>query len=204
MTEWTLETELRRLARTESLTEALIQLNLLTENEQFRSIEIKREWQRGGAETFNLIFSILTSRRLASFIIKACVPFSPAIGIDHVIQKWCKRRQILRERGVCVPTLYASGFGLIVEDLIPMQLVDLDQSLWTTQIDEQVLNFANTLSELRFSPLSPFADLMTDGSRVYQVDFGEDLGDPYAEVTTRDFVKLAHEWLARCKDKAND
>jgi hypothetical protein len=204
MTDWTLETELKKQARTESLTEALMQLKLLSENERFQSIQIDREWQRGGAETFNLIFSILTSRRLASFMIKACVPFSPAIGIDLVVEKWCKRRQILSDHGVSVPTLYASGFGVIIEDLIPTQLVDLDQSQWTTQIDEQVLTFANTLSELRFAALSPFADLMTDGSRVYQVDFGEDLGDPYTEVITRDFVKLAREWLARCKGKAND
>src|SRR5207302_62735 len=94
-----------------------------------------------------------------------------------------ERRSMLTSEGVSVPELFARGRGVLLEEHIPWLLREHVRS--TTPDDEHVprllaelYRLAVVLDELGFAPLSPFADLRTDGARVVVVDFGEDLGGP--------------------------
>jgi len=189
------EAELKAFAGTGSLKEALTELDILSVDDELQCLRVDRDWRQGGAETYNLIFAVVTSKGSASYLAKACTPFSPAVPIDRVLGQWINRRTLLKEHGVMVPHMYGAGRGMIIEDLIPYELDQLEASQWNEKIKDQVLKFATVLSELRFYAISPFNDLMTDGTLVYQVDFGQDLGDPYVNGSIPDYVSLAGDWL---------
>src|SRR6185295_10137968 len=101
----TLHEQLQEFADEKSLPSALGQLGILHSGEDFKSINMVRDWTKGGAETYNLVFDVISSQRRSSYILKACVPFSPAIAIDRVLDGWIERRNLLQHHGVTPPTL---------------------------------------------------------------------------------------------------
>jgi hypothetical protein len=191
----TIEEEIKTFAGESSLTRSLRRLGILSVDEDCEWIRVVRDWERGGAETHNLVFEVGSTRRAAIYIMKACTPFSFGIPIEQVLQRWMQRRNLLLRHGVKAPRVYGAHQGILIEDFIPLKLEDLEPSQWSKDLIRQVLQFARTLSELRFAAIGPFADLMTDGQSVYLVDFGEDLGEPYAESRFPDYVNLAITWL---------
>jgi hypothetical protein len=190
-----LNEQLEDFAEETPLPNALVKLGILGSDEKFISARIIRDWTRGGAETYNMIFEIVSSQRTASYILKACVPFSPAIPIDRVLGEWIDRRTLLQQHGVKAPKLYGARLGMILEDFIPHELGELNKSKWNSRLIDQVFDFAKTLTELRFAAVGPFADLRTDEVFVFQVDFGTDLGEPYVKTPLPDYLSLAQKWL---------
>jgi hypothetical protein len=191
----TLDKQLEEFAEEKSLPNALGKLGILHSGEDFKSAHLVRDWTRGGAETYNLIFEIVSSQRRSSYILKACVPFSPAIAIDRVLAGWIDRRNLLQNQGVTPPRLYGVRLGMLLEDFIPYELSTLAPSKWNTKIVQQVFHLAKSLTELRFAAVSPFADLRTDEVLIYPVDFGSDLGGPYVTSAIPDYFALAQNWL---------
>jgi hypothetical protein len=187
--------QLEEFAEDAPLPNALAKLGILESGENFQSAHIIRDWMRGGAETYNLIFEVVSSQRTASYILKACAPFSPAVSIDHVLKEWIDRRTLLQQHGVKVPQLYGARLGMLLEDFIPYELSKLDTSKWTSQLVGQVFHLAKTLTDLRFAAVSPFADLRTNRISVFQIDFGTDLGEPYVKTPLPDYLALAQKWL---------
>ena len=190
-----LEELLEQFAGEKPLSNALVKLGMLNSADHFRSAHLTRDWTRGGAETYNLVFKIVSIQYTASYILKACVPFSPAVPIDRVLEGWIKRRILLQEHGVKTPRLYGVALGMILEDFIPCELSKLKLPEWNSRLIEQVFQFAETLTKLRFAAVSPFVDLRTDRIAVFQVDFGSDLGEPYVKGALPDYPALACQWL---------
>jgi hypothetical protein len=149
-----LEELLEQFAGEKPLSNALVKLGILNSADHFRTVDLTRDWTRGGAETFNLVFKIISSQHTASYILKACVPFSPAVPIERVLEGWIKRRTLLQEHGVKTPRLYGVGLGMILEDFIPCELSKLELREWNSHLIEEVFQFAETLTKLRFAAVA--------------------------------------------------
>jgi hypothetical protein len=70
---------------------------------------------------------------------------------------------------------------------------------------DQVIRYAATLEKHGFCPMAPFHGLRTDGTDVYAVDFGQDLGPP--GLTTKRGRRLLREainWLSKASSQAID
>lgn len=158
-------------------------------------VETIKDWERGGAETYFTILRVSGSGKCKDFVIKACAPFSPGIPIVSVLDKWQKRRQIVSRDGVLVARLYGVGEGSLIEEFLPYGMQDLTPEMWSPRMSEDVLRFAKCLSARRFHALAPFADLRSDGQRIFVVDFGADLGDPNAVEVPLDYLSVARAWL---------
>lgn len=187
------------LSGTNNLSNALRLLGLIHKNEDFVSIEADQGWFRSGAETYCIAFSVNKAQSKSiscqKYIIKACTPFCPALSIDTVLDNWVMRRKCLQNENILVPKLIHRGKGLIIENYIPYALDELAPI--DSELKEQINYIANVLSKLRFSAINPFTDLRSDGSKIYFVDFGEDLGNPYTSTHEKDYIKIANNWIQR-------
>jgi hypothetical protein len=190
-----LEEELMTFAEESSVTRALRKLGILSVDEAYDSIRLVRNWQRGGAETYNLLFEVISSKGTALYIMKACTPSYTGISIQGVVERWVYRRKLLQRHGVKVPRLYGVRLATFMEDFIPLKLADLEHSRWGDAIVHQIIHYARVLSELGFAAINPFSDLMTDSASAYVVDFGEDLGEPYVRPESHDCLPSAINWL---------
>lgn len=181
--QWTLETELCKLAGRSPVKEALHDWGLLNDQEaEFRLEEGREDWIRGGAETYIYRFAVLQegAQRL-DCILKACVAYSPGSDLESILEQWIERRQLLRESGVETPQLYAHGHGVIVEESIPFSLGErLHGGGKSAQesLAQQLSYLTGLLARHGFMPIQPFSDLRSRGTDVVVVDFGQDLGPP--------------------------
>lgn len=166
----------------------------MSDDDQQPAIYVTEDWHRGGAETYVLVFELRTRRYARKFIVKACTPFSPAISIDRVLGRWLTRRRTIEECGCAVPRLYAARSGTLIEDYIEYELGMFPRFAWTPTMTKDLLHFADVLLRKRFSAVTPFADLRTDGHRVYVIDFGEELGDSNATLSPPDYRLQALCW----------
>lgn len=178
---WTLEGELRKVTGAASEAEALLALNIIPDFNITYQIRSDKDWTRGGAETYIFRFWVSTpGHGEKGYIIKACVSFNIALGIEGVINEWLSRRRLLSQSGVTVPNLVYAGHGVIIEELIPWELREYlrDKPQALGQLFPLMVDYAAVLSKWGFAPVDGFYDLRTRGMDVVVIDFGEDLGPP--------------------------
>src|ERR1035441_1699427 len=125
---WSLESELNRLAGTVLLSDALQALGVIPEDNQAFEIRPSTEgWFRSGGETYLCRFSVHCSGIVSKLVLKACVPFSPARSVDATLQAWIDRRQLLASRGINTPRLYGWGYGVVLYEDISYPLKQVVQ-----------------------------------------------------------------------------
>jgi hypothetical protein len=196
---WTLEWEITRLMGAPSLDQAIFRLGVLPAGESLVALQHVKSWTRGGAETYVLPFEIMCeSGRSIELMLKAVVAFSPARSLDNILSSWVSRRTLLRSVGVSLPTLYFFGHGVLIEDFIEFDLRSKLRSGTANQQElvDQVFQYAGSLVRLKFAPVDAFADLRTNGSTVFAIDLGEDLGEPnLAGCNEADVFEQALRWV---------
>lgn len=200
MSSWSIEKELCALAQCDDLQGSLHHLGLLEPTEQLGSITVDHDWRRGGAETHIYSFSASTTEGATRrFIIKAHTPTPAGVSLEASFQEQLKRRRLLADAGVSTPRLYGAGGGVVVEDWIPFELrgnwgrlAKTPQSLENSLT--QLFVFAIALDEFGFAPVSPFCDIRVDhSSRIYAIDFGQDLGPAHVQPNRRENERELHD-----------
>ena len=73
-------------------------------------------------------------------------------------------------------------------------------------LSDQVIRYAAALEKHGFRPVSPFHDLRTDGTHLFAVDFGQDLGPPGLSVgrERRLLLREAIRWLSTASSQSID
>jgi len=199
-TPWTLEKELCGLAGTGSAVEALVSLGLVDEDSRQPRLEEVHGWIRGGAETFIYRFRVVDDLATRDVVLKAVVAFSMAKSLTQLGGEWLERRRLLEQDGIRTPRLYHAGRALIVEEFIPERLSSCleRKPAQALQLADQVIQYAAALEKHAFRPVAPFHGLRTNGSDVFAVDFGQDLGPPgLAARRGRRLLREAIRWLSK-------
>lgn len=206
-TTWTLEKELCSLAEAPCASDALCRLGIIDEPAPAPVLEEVHGWTRGGAETFIYRFCVAQEERVHDVLLKAIVAFSTAKSLTQLGDEWVERRRLLEREGIRTPRLYHAGRALVVEQFIPERLSCFLQGRpgETTHLLDEVLRYAATLEKHRFCPISPFHGLRTNGTEVFAVDFGQDLGPPgLTSRRGRRLLREAIKWLSRTTSQAID
>lgn len=205
-TKWTLENELCGLAETDCVDEALHRLGIIAADSPAARLEEIHGWQRGGGETYIYRFRVVQDRRIRDVLLKAIVSLSIDRTLSELGDERVERRRLLEEDGISTPRLYGVQRALLVEEFIPEGLSGfLRRRPKATHLIDQVLRYAATLQKHGFRPLAPFHGLRTDGTNVFAVDFGQDLGPP--GLTSRRSERLLREairWLAATSKESID
>lgn len=174
---WTLEGELAKLAGTGELASALTILGIIDPNQEF-VIDTVQDWYRSGAETYSLRFSVSNWSRRCEFIMKACVAYGGRTSLKDIFANWLSRRSLVDSLGVSAPRLYVAGNAILVEEYIPLGLVDaLASGEHREAILRSIGRTAGLLVSAGFVPLSAH-DWRSRGDDVVLIDFGQDLGPP--------------------------
>lgn len=192
---WTIESEICKLASKANIRSALFQLKLLTdEDDRFELREI-HEWKRLGAETYIYRFELCRNHiDVRQFILKACVAWSPTLGLESILASWIERRKMLSAEGIATPWLVGWGEGVILEEYIPLTLREqITDIRYQQSLLYQLANYAGVLARLGFLSIDAFTDLRSRGSDVVAIDFGEDLGPPHV----RDWTQEQDYWFQR-------
>lgn len=206
-TPWTLEKELCGLADSPTVGQALCRLRIIEEASPEPRLEEVHGWLRGGAETFIYRFRVVCGGTVRDVMLKAIVAFSMAKSLTELGEEWVERRQILAREGIRTPRLYHAGRALMVEEFIPEELSCFlrRRPIDTIHLFDQVIRYAATLERHGFCPLSPFHGLRTDGTDVFAVDFGQDLGPPgLTSRRGRRLLREAIKWLGRATSQSID
>ncbi len=205
-TPWTLEKELCGLVDAASVGQALCRLGIIEAQSPTPRIEEVHGWTRGGAETFIYRFRVRHDG-VHDVLLKAIVAFSTAKSLSELGDEWVERRRLLEQDGVRTPHLYYAGRALVVEQFIPEGLACFLRRgpAETTHLFDQVMRYAATLEKHGFCPMEPFHGLRTNGTDVFAVDFGQDLGPPgLAARPGRRLLREAIRWLNRASSQAID
>jgi hypothetical protein len=173
-------------------------------------IEQVQDWTRGGDETYIYRFRVVLPGRVEDLLLKAIVAFSLTKPLTEIADEWVARRRLLATEGIATPTLYCAKRALLMERFIPYNLSDFLRGtpVPPSRLVGQVIRYAAVLDKLGFCALAPFHGLRTDGTDMFAIDFGQDLGPP-ALGPRRDGRMLAEamRWLESCgqsidKDRA--
>jgi hypothetical protein len=181
MSGWTAEAELRGMTHTESLASAIEKLAVGGDDPSNCSLTLVRDWYRAGAESYIYVFDIVCTNDKTRLLFKAFVGFPAGGSLVAKHNEMLYRRELLADNGVAVPRLYGVAGATILEEYI---VDDLDtgiagaDSKARRNLAEDLIHYGAVLDRLGFFPVSPFSDLRTDGSRLFVVDFGADLGPP--------------------------
>jgi hypothetical protein len=206
-TPWTLEKELCGLVDATNVGEALCRLGIVAAAAPRPKLEEVHGWQRGGAETFIYRFRVVQQGAVHDVLLKAVVAFSTAKSLAELCEEWAARRRLLEREGIRTPRLYHAGHALVVEEFIPEGLSTFLRSrpAEATHLFDQVIRYAATLEKHGFCPLSPFHGLRTNGTDVFAVDFGQDLGPPGLTARRgRRLLREAIKWLSRASSQSID
>lgn len=206
-TPWTLEKELCGLTGAPSLHEALCSLGIVETPVPEPVIEEVHDWKRGGGETYIYRFRVIQDDAEQDVLLKAIVAFSISSSLTQLADERVERRRLLQDEGIATPHLYGAERALVVEQFIPQRLSGFLRRgpAQTTHLFDQVFRYAATLEKHGFCPVSPFHGLRTDGTNVFAVDFGQDLGPP--GLTSRRGGRLLREaisWLAAASKQSID
>jgi hypothetical protein len=206
-TPWTLEKELCGLVGAASVGEALWRLGVIAAPSPEPLMEEVHGWQRGGGETFIYRFRVVQDDDAHDVLLKAVVAFSLAKSLSELGDEWVQRRRLLEHEGIRTPVLYHAGRALLVEQFIPEKLSSCLRRgpADAPHLFDQVIRYAATLERHGFCPLAPFHGLRTNGTDVFAVDFGQDLGPP--GLTSRRGRRLLREairWLAGASSQSID
>ncbi|MGH4012514.1 MAG: hypothetical protein ACRDSL_00955 [Pseudonocardiaceae bacterium] len=173
---WTLEGELATLTGTDGIASALATLGIAEPDEQV-VLDTVQDWYRSGAETYSLRFSASNGSRLSEFVLKACVAYGGQ-PLKDIFASWLSRRRLLDSLGVSTPRLYAAGAAVLVEEYVPLGLIDaLTSGEYREAILRSIGRTVGTVVSAGFVPLSAH-DWRSRGNDVVLIDFGQDLGPP--------------------------
>jgi hypothetical protein len=206
-TPWTLEKELCGLSDAATAAEALCRLGILDAPAPEPELAEVHGWMRGGAETFIYRFQVEQQGVVRDILLKAVVAFSTVRSLTELGGEWILRRRVLEGEDVRTPRLYFAGKALVVEDFIPDGLAAYLRRRRgdTKYLCDQVIRYAAALEKHGFCPVSPFHGLRTDGTHVFAVDFGQDLGPPgLASGRKQHLLGEALTWLSRVSGQPVD
>jgi len=176
---WSLEGELCKLANEPDPRNALVRLGLIGVGIGGYQLDEIQPWVRSGNETYSYVFAVRapgTPDRICRF--KACVAPPGPHGLDKILGRWLRRRDLLSKMGVSTPTLYGAGQGVLLEEEIPFDIPTAVRHRETDAVLNGLIDIASALATLGFSPVSPFSDVRSRGNDAVFVDFGSDLGEP--------------------------
>jgi hypothetical protein len=176
-TQWTLEKELRDLAKARSAGEALRRLGIVDVDCPGTVIEEVEGWTCAG-DSFTYRFRVISTQATREVVLKAIVAFSITRSLTEITEEWVRRRRLLEHHGVLTSRLYHAGRALLVEQAVPLKLSEhlKRRPSERKRLIDQVVRFAAVLEKQGFRPISPFHGLRTDGHDVFVTDFGQDMG----------------------------
>ena len=206
-TPWTLEKELCGLAGASCVRDALLGLGIIEAPSPEPVMEEVHGWMRGGAETFIYRFRVVQDDDEHDVLLKAIVAFSTAKSLTELGEEWVERRRLLQHEGIATPHLYYAGRALVVEEFIPEGLSAFlrRRPVESAHLFDQVIRYAATLEKHGFCPLAPFHGLRTNGTDVFAVDFGQDLGPPGLSARRgRRLLREAIKWLSKASRRSID
>jgi len=153
----------------------LYSVGLLQSEDADFTVNVHEDWQRLGAETYTMNFSVESEAQTTSLIAKACIKIPPS----SVMSEWVQRRQLLSAHDVPTPHLYAREGAVLIEEFIAHSFEQAYQSSDKNTQDmmrDRLMDLFCTLYVLGFRPNIGLSDLRSHGDDVVIVDFGEDLG----------------------------
>ena len=180
---WSVEHEIVRLAETDGgFAEACDQLRL-AEASSIEGWDQLLEWAQRGSETFSYAFKLrLYGGDSKSFLLKAFVPHPLTMTPSEAVERYVRNTASLMAVGVLVPKLYAANRGLVLTDYIEWDLAECHRrhrcQRESCPLDEQALAASRKIELAGYRPVVGSLDFRTDGSSVYLVDLGSDLGTP--------------------------
>lgn len=183
------------------LVEALRAVGVVPKNSDLLLYKDLYGWKHGGSETY-----------IAAFVVKYCdrgtscdrsvlakavvVPY----GVDFAAKQWIKRKNRLTKFAVSTPFIYGYFSGTFFEEFIPYDFDTYFSSSTTTvkqSLAEELRHTAEKVMLAGFSGNFSTHNLRTDGSNVYVVDVGEDLGHYRDDKPADDSVlQQALHWIA--------
>ncbi|MFS8084829.1 MAG: hypothetical protein ACMG6H_04310 [Acidobacteriota bacterium] len=178
-------------------------LQLLAQDENLIRLTDCKPWTRGGAESFvaSGVLAVRTGngREIErQIILKAYVGFG--YSPEKRVETWRERSEVLASHGIPVSRVYSVSKGVLFTQFIKwsllefLELTSVDSATWASNLGRVV----DALDDLRVHPVSLLPDLRTDGSVIYIVDFGEDLGEIPGTEEENGFCRfLVHNELVR-------
>ena len=90
------------------------------------------------------------------------------------------------------------GKTAFIFPMLPFAMADALQSASQEKVLKQLLDMAVALTQLKFCPISPFADTRSRGEDGVYIDFGQDLGSPNRDSAdaSRIFAQLIDQLVA--------
>jgi hypothetical protein len=157
--------------------------NVLQRPEQLVSYQDRSAWRLGGSETYVSQFDVVVSEAgnyaYKRLIAKAAVRFGEPP--EQTIRRWLQRQARLNDFSVATARCYGHRWGILFQEFISHSFTSwfLGQSEITQRRFSHLLTTtAQKIEHAGFAPVGLVHDLRTDGSKLFVVDFGEDLG-PY-------------------------
>jgi hypothetical protein len=168
---------------------------LLKEGESLLAFTNLTPWVRGGAETFICTgaLDVQSRERIRAkrhVIVKAYAGFGLGVPPDTRVAEWARRAGNLSAAGCPVSEVYGASSGLLFARYIPHSLLDVLMPPRAPTLGSWVAGWLERigilLDRLSVAAVAILGDLRTDGTTVFLVDFGDDLGpvpgtsqDPY-------------------------
>jgi hypothetical protein len=184
--DWSIESEILRLAKSSDLNAALRRYGFLAEDVSLSGIRQLDDWHRGGAETYILSFVIVDDHGgEAMFLAKALVAATLGTPPERQLEHWTARRNKLESVGCPVSRWYLWGNALIIEEYLPDSLDELltknghQPELWQT-----LLSICTSVAQAGYRPISVIPNIRGKHGRLRWVDFGEDLGGRTPDVSS--------------------
>ncbi len=144
-------------------------------------VHVITPWYHSGGETYCTDFTVRRRELTEHLIAKACIKFSPR----EAMQEWLGRRRLLETAGIVTPKIQAIDGATIVEEFIPFRFGEafaLAEPDKQAQMRSSFLQTVMRIHEVGFAPLS-LHDVRSHGDDVVLIDFGSDLGPPYAKTS---------------------
>lgn len=177
---WSIENELLVVSGEKDLKSALQSLKMVARDVGWCRVRELSDWARAGAETYTYEFMVESDLGARHLIAKACVALGPGRTVGEVSEEWLRRRRALSDAGVATPKLYGVAAATMIEEYIPLTLVEAYRraaAQLKLRLCSELGRTLAIISRLGFLALS-LHDLRSRGTDVVVVDFGQDLGPP--------------------------
>jgi hypothetical protein len=171
------EREVLSISGCDSLADALVNLELITPGERAEVVDVT-EWMPGGAETYILVFDVVTKARASRYLVKASVTL--ALPPRESIEMWLQRRRLVAQLGIRTPQLVGVGPAGLIEEFVQDELLAAMSGANVEDRRELVGQTAWALGRLSAAgfTLITISDWRAAGTVPVIIDFGADLGTP--------------------------
>ena len=184
----------------EALEKGLRLLCILPQNALLIMYRDITEWTVGGAETYISVFEIEYEMdglfHKETIIAKAVVVLG---GITERGHEWIERSQRLHLYNVMTPKTYTFWAGTFFQQYIEHGFVtyfECCSDAVKQKLATQLLALANGIDNAGFTPISFISDLRTNGTNLYIVDVGSDLGHFHMPPKKKKCAySQAYQWL---------